>query len=275
MSKPAKFLFSAAITSFALLWSYTASSVLAANAVLKFSPSSGTITEGESLEVEVLVDTDGAEVGAVDVLASFDSSKLEVSASDSGSVFDIVSISGDLGSGDLDVSAFMASGDSSVSGSDQRVVVLTVTARDSSGTVPIVFGFTPGSTSDCNVIEKESIGDILASVGDGSYTLAGAGSEDPTSTPTATTAPDATATPTTASGSTSTPTPTTASGSGATGSTSTPTPTTSSSSSTATPTTSGGTGAVAETPTTGDPITSVIIAFLGITLLFVGVLLAF
>lgn len=251
MKRPAKIIFSILIAF--LLTAFTVGGVRAADATLELSPSSGTIKNGETLNVDIMVNTGGADVGAVDAYLSFDADKFEVTLDDTDSAFDVVRVHPDAGPGEMDVSTFLASGEDSVTGS-ALVAILEVKAKADSGTGSVTLNFTPGATGDCNVIEQDTLDDILSSVTDGSYTLAAG--DEPTPTPTVS----------------PTPTPEGDGDSGDEGDSgddgdeaeATPTPTTVSESS-----------ETKEAPDTGISEFSTFFALLGASLLFSGLLLVF
>ena len=274
--KPAKLLFN--ILTFTVLTFFVASvqEVSAAEAVLKLSPASGAIEEGETLDVDIVVNTGGADVVAVDVVMEFDPSKFEISVDRSKKIFDEMFPSSgeevDNEAGRVRFSTFVSSAGDPFSG-EGAAAVLKVKAKDSSGSGDISFQFTPDVESDCNIVEVNTIADILSSVSGGTYTLAAGG--EPTPTPTAEPeeeAPTPTPTPTPSSSDDVVPTPTLSNGgdggTGAGGSAGDTNDTSGNANDT-----SGGDAPVP--PATGDSTTLMFVALLGFSLLLSGILLVF
>lgn len=177
----------------------------AADAVLELSPSSGEIKEGETLDIDITVNTDGAEISAVDVVLTFEPTELEISVDDSQTLFSVLAPTTedivDNDAGEVRFSNYVSETEETFSGAG-TVLTIKATAKDSSGTATINFLAEEGNAQDSNVVDSETVADILSSVTDGSYTLASStnsisGSPTPTATPTPTpTAVSATPTPT-------------------------------------------------------------------------------
>lgn len=171
--------------------------VMASGPYLKFSPSTGTYTNGSTFTVTIGVDSGSEKSQAVDAWVTFDSSKLEVESIDTASS---PAFSFSLGkniynsSGKFDIS--LASTDMStynatvISGD-----LVTVTFKAlSTGTVNVNFSCTSGSTTDSNIFNVSS-SDVIncASNINGTYTItdsssSSSSSSSSTSTPTPTTA---------------------------------------------------------------------------------------
>lgn len=150
-------------------------SALAATIVL--SPSSKTVTAGQTFTVDILVDTQGADVDGVDVYSlNYNPSILEVV--DASTAISGVQISSgsllavtltNLVSGGTIKFSQVSSGGTSYNGSG-KLATITFKAL-ASGTSAATFDFTPGSTSDSNVAGSGQ--DKLTSVQNGSYTVTG------------------------------------------------------------------------------------------------------
>jgi len=256
--KPAKIFLSSLIFSFFAVFS--ASPVFAADAALSLSPREGEVASGNTLEVDINVDTGGASVSAIDIIVSFDPSKFEVSVDDSSKILSQFYPSDanervDNNAGEVRFNNFVGATEDPFSGQG-TISTLVLTPKVDSGTSSFMFDFTEGSEADCNVIDTATVSDILTTTEDGTYSItAGSGGDGDTSP-----------TPTTAANPTSSPTPSPASR-GAddtedTGGTedSTPTPTTAT-----LPETN-------EAPDTGDSLVSALLTLFGASLLFTGVL---
>ncbi len=161
-------------------------STTASAATLILSPASGTIAPGQTITVDVLLDTKGAAIDGVDVYSlRYNTSVLEVqdvNSSTSGVQIQpgsLVSITlTNMVSGGLIKFSQVSSGGTTYTGSGK---LATITFKGvASGTSPVTFDFTAGSTSDSNVAGAGE--DKLTSVGNGSYTVSAA-TTPPTPTP--------------------------------------------------------------------------------------------
>jgi len=195
MRKPAKLL----CIIFFFIFSFQARCGIAyaADASLSLSPSSGDIGEGETLKADLKVDTNSAEISAVDVVMEFDSDLFEVSLDRSERIFsEMLPAEGervDNESGEITLYTYPSAEDDEQTFSGQgTVVTLEITAKGSSGSGEFSFQFSPGEVTDCNIVEADTVDDILSSVTDGTYTST-AGSSPNQSTPTPTPTPTDTA----------------------------------------------------------------------------------
>ena len=192
--KPAKLLLSILIFSALGCFGLPVREVLASDASLLLAPNHEDVEKGETLDVDIVVNTWDAEVSAVEIYMNFDPGKFEVAVDTSTSVFDeFAPESGrvDNEAGKVYFVAWTSVGSPFVG--EGTVATLKVTAKVDSGEGDITFVFVPGATKDaCLVVERETVENILSIVSDGNYILIPG--SDPTPTPTS--APDPTATPT-------------------------------------------------------------------------------
>ncbi len=162
-----------------------ASSASAATLIL--SPSSGTVSAGGTITVDIMLDTQGAAVDGVDVYSlHYNSSVLEVQDVNSsmsgvqitpGTLLPIT-LTNSVSNGLIQFSQ-VASGGTNYNGSGK---LATITFKGIfNGTSPLTFDFTSGSTSDSNVAGGGL--DKLTSVNTGSITVTG-GTTNPYPTPT-------------------------------------------------------------------------------------------
>ncbi|TSC70575.1 MAG: glycoside hydrolase family protein [Parcubacteria group bacterium Gr01-1014_46] len=165
----------------------------ASAATLILSPSSGNVTAGQTITVDIMLDTKNADIDGVDVYSlHYNPAILEVVDSSSsasgiqitpGSLFPIT-LTNKVTSGVVQFSQ-VTSGGTSYKGAGK---LATITFKGlSNGTSAVTFDFTPGSTSDTNVAGGGK--DELTSVGSGSYTVTGGGVTPPPPPPVDTTAP--------------------------------------------------------------------------------------
>ena len=172
--------------------------VMASGPLLRFSPSTGSYTNGSTFTVTIGVDSGSEKSQAVDAWVTFDSSKLEVESIDTASS---PAFSFSLGkniynsSGKFDIT--MASTDTSTySAAVLSGDLVTVTFKAlSTGTVNVNFSCTSGSTTDSNIFNMSS-NDVIdcGSNVNGTYTITDSSSSSSSSSATSTPTPTTTST---------------------------------------------------------------------------------
>lgn len=172
----------------------TVSPVLAAGPMLKFVPSTGTYTKGESFKVNIGVDSGAEKVQALDVNATFDASKVELVSIDSlnNDTFRFVmdkNIYNDTGKFTLSLYTESGSYEATVITGDLVTVTFLPKAT---GTVNVNFSCTDGSTIDSNINNSLAV-DVIncASNINGVYTITDGGTANPDPTAVPTTPPTA------------------------------------------------------------------------------------
>ncbi len=148
-------------------------------ATLSVSAASGSVSG--TFTIDVNVDTAAANVTGVDAILNYEPSKLEATQITEGAFSSYPKREIDSTNGKIRISA-TASADSPFSGSG-KVATITFRALATSGTTTLTFDYTSGSTTDSNVVEHQTVQDVLTGVTNGSYTLAAAAAS-PTPTPT-------------------------------------------------------------------------------------------
>ncbi|MEA2020239.1 MAG: cohesin domain-containing protein [Patescibacteria group bacterium] len=156
----------------------------AASATLELIPGESTLSFGDTLDVDIVVDSGEALISGVDVVIDFDPDKFDISMNVDDSAFStFMPTTGriDNTTGEINFSAYTEA-EETVSG-EAIVGTLELTPLVDSGEEGLIFDFTLGETEDCNVIEAESVDDILNSVTNGVYTFeAGATTTETTTT---------------------------------------------------------------------------------------------
>lgn len=162
---------------------------MAAGPMLKFSPSTGTYTNGDTFKVTIGVDSGTEKSQGVDAWATFDPSKLEVvsietAASPAFSFALGKNIYNDTGKFDISCSS-TDMGTYQATTLQGDLVVVTFKAK-STGTVNVNFACTAGSSIDSNIFNMSASDVINCALNqNGTYTInAGGGNTDPTATPT-------------------------------------------------------------------------------------------
>lgn len=151
---------------------------LAGSGSLSLEPSSGTFNKGCSFSVAVVIDTGGAETDGTDAIIFYDASRFSITSS---SITSSTSTYADFPGNNVDESGgkITISGLASVSTPFKgRGTLATlqfgVKADAPTGATQIKFDFDPynkGKTTDSNIVERNSIADVLNSVVNGSYTI--------------------------------------------------------------------------------------------------------
>lgn len=170
---------------------------LAAGPMLKFSPSNGTYTNGDTFKITIAVDSGIEKSQGVDAWATFDPTKLEVVSIENAptTAFNFAlgkNIYNDTGKFDISCSSTdMGTYEAKPLLGD--LVVVTFRAKGT-GTANVNFACTAGSTIDSNIFNM-SANDVIncALNQNGIYTInaGGGNTADPTATPIPTTAADA------------------------------------------------------------------------------------
>lgn len=153
--------------------------VLAQQATLSLSPSSGTFNKGCNFSLNIDLNTGGAATDGTDAILIYDTSRFTANSITAGTIYsDYPGNNIDETSGKITVSG-LASVSSAFSGQGTLATVnLTVKETASTGATQIKFDFDPNNkaeTRDSNVVQRGTVADILNSVVNGNYTV-GAGS---------------------------------------------------------------------------------------------------
>lgn len=164
-----------------------ASPAQALAATLSLSPSSGTFNRGCDFTLDVMLDTQGAQTDGTDAIILFDSARFTANQIFEGAIYpDYPGNNIEQASGKITVSG-LASVTQAFTGTGTLArVSFTVKENAPTGTSQVRFDFDPNDktkTTDSNVVERETVNDVLSSVVNGSYTI-GTGSCT-TQTPTA------------------------------------------------------------------------------------------
>lgn len=161
---------------------------------MTLTPTSGTFTNGSTFTVTVGVDSGTEKVIAMDVVMTFDATKLEISSVNkaSNSVFDFTFssstpiIKNDVGRMEITLVKDM----SALQGVELNGSLLTINFRAKAvGTASVSFVCTAGQVNETNIINQSSVDVIDCGANQsGSYIIqAGNGGDTPTATPTPTT----------------------------------------------------------------------------------------
>lgn len=146
----------------------------AAEPGLYFSPSSLTVSKGNTFTTNIILDTEENKVGGAGAKIIFNSDILEVDSITSGAIFDdYPSTTFDNSQGKITISGISSSPNNLYVG---RGTFASITFRaKATGNTTVLFDFTPGSTTDSNIAVSFGNGDILNAVGTLSITVEDSG----------------------------------------------------------------------------------------------------
>lgn len=175
-----------------LIFIFIPKAIFAASATLSLSPAAGSFKVNDTFDVNVVLNAGGGKIGGVDIYLTFDQNKLNLLDIEKGSIFEqYVGKSISNSNGTAAISGMANSPQNAFSGTDTFAIFKFKAV--SAGTSEVKFNFTPPNTRDSNVIDFDSLGDILTSVVNGTYTVTGVGGTGSTG-PTGTTVTGPTAT---------------------------------------------------------------------------------
>ncbi len=165
------------VSAFLLFTFYFTNLVLAQQATLSLSPSSGTFTKGCQFTVDIKLNTGGGQTDGTDAILLYDNARLSTnnSAIASGNIYpDYPGNNVDEAAGRITVSG-LSSVTSAFTGSGTlATVTFTVKSDATDGVGKVRFDFDANDkakTTDSNVVERGTVSDILSSVVDGTYTV--------------------------------------------------------------------------------------------------------
>lgn len=160
-----------------VLWLVFPMTVFAQNPVasLSLTSSSGTFNRSCSYNLDVMVDTGGAETDGTDAILIYDATRFTITSSDitPGTIYPEypgLSVEG----GKISISGFSSASQSFKGSGKLATLKLTIPQTAPTGATQIKFDFDANDktkTSDSNVVERGTIADVLNSVTNGSYTI--------------------------------------------------------------------------------------------------------
>jgi len=171
-----KILFSFLFALFLNLYSiFPIPSSLAAGASLALSPASGTVNKGCSFSVDISLNTGGAQTDGTDAIVFYDPTRLTATAIKSGTIYsDYPGNSIDASTGKITVSGLSPVGSTFSSSGILATINFTVLEAAPLGATQVKFDFDPadkGKTNDSNIVERDTVSDVLSQVTDASFTV--------------------------------------------------------------------------------------------------------
>lgn len=149
--------------------------ILAQAATLALSPSSGTANKGCSFSLNIILNTGVAQTDGTDAVLIYDPTRFTANSITNGTIYpDYPGSSIDPQAGKITISG-LASISSAYSGQGTLATInFNVGSNAPAGVSQIKFDFDPndkGKTTDSNVVQRDTVVDILNTVTDGSYTI--------------------------------------------------------------------------------------------------------
>ena len=142
----------------------------ASAAILSLDPISGTYTAGDTIDVEVVLDTENEDVIGAEVIIQFDSAKLEVETAELGDLFASKIVDGSISYGKIIFEA-KAIGSNTFNGIDTFATITFNAVADGEANVDIKF-VAQGETTDSAVEANDITGtDLLTQVDNAVFTI--------------------------------------------------------------------------------------------------------
>lgn len=152
---------------------YTPVSVYAAT--LSLSPSSGTFNKNCKISLKVDLDTGASQTDGADAIIKYDASRFTATSITPGTVYpDYPGSNIDAAAGKITISGLASFSQPFTGQGTLATINLTVAENAPTGLTSIKFDFDPNDkakTTDSNVVERNTIADVLNSVVDGNYTI--------------------------------------------------------------------------------------------------------
>lgn len=162
------------------------SPVAAFAATLSLSPSSGTFNRGCSFTLTINVDTAGAQTDGTDAIVRFDPTRVSATNVNPGSIYNDYPGTNIDSTGKITISG-LASVSTPFQGSGTLATLdFSVPSVAPAGATALTFDFDssdPTKTTDSNVVERNTVKDVLTSVTNGNYTIGTGSCASQTSTP--------------------------------------------------------------------------------------------
>lgn len=148
--------------------------VAAFAATLSLSPASGTFNKGCTFKLNVNVDTGGAQTDGTDAIIRFDPTRASATQITPGNIYSDYPGTNIDSTGKITISG-LASVSSPFSGNGTLATIdFSVPSTAPTGATAITFEFDPNDptkTTDSNIVERNTVKDVLTSVTNGNYTI--------------------------------------------------------------------------------------------------------
>lgn len=155
-------------------------------ATLSLSPSTGTFNKGCSFTLTINVDTAGAQTDGTDAVIRFDPTRVSASNINTGTIYNDFPGTNIDSTGKITISGLAAVSAPFQGSGTLATIDFTVPSVAPTGATALTFDFdssNPTKTTDSNVIERNTVKDVLTSVTNGSYTIGSDSCATQTGTP--------------------------------------------------------------------------------------------
>lgn len=160
------------ITIIMFILSFPASALAA---TLSLVPATGTANRGCNFAVNIELDTTGAATDGTDAILKYESSKLLASSVTEGSIYpDYPGTNIDPANNRITISGLAAVNQAFIGRGVLATINFTVPPTAPTGATSVTFDFDPNDktkTTDSNVVERNTVIDVLSSIGNGNYTI--------------------------------------------------------------------------------------------------------
>ena len=151
-----------------------ASPVSALAATLVLSPATGTFNRGCNFTLVINLDTAGAQTDGTDSILNFDPTRLTASNITEGTIYSDYPGTNIDSTGKITISGLASVAQPFTGSGVLATISFLVPANAPTGAAQVTFDFdpaNPGKTTDSNVVERNTVKDVLSSVTNGSYTI--------------------------------------------------------------------------------------------------------
>lgn len=145
---------------------------LALAATLSLNPATGSFTTGCSYSANIVLDTAGAQTDGVDAVIDYDPSRYTITSLTKGTLYpDYPAL--DYQNSKISISGIAAPTQpySNSGGATFATINFTIPQNAPTGAANLNFEFSPGSTTQSNVVQTGTIAQLLSNVVNGNYTI--------------------------------------------------------------------------------------------------------
>lgn len=150
------------------------SPAMALAATLSLSPSSGTFNRGCAFTLSVNLDTATSQTDGTDAILNFDPTRISASSITAGTIYSDYPGTNIDATGKITISGLASVAQPFTGSGIFATIAFSVPANAPTGAAQVTFDFdsaNPTKTTDSNVVERNTVKDVLTSVTNGSYTI--------------------------------------------------------------------------------------------------------
>lgn len=146
----------------------------ASAATLSLSPASGTFNRGCTFTLSVNLDTAGSQTDGTDAILNFDPTRISATNITAGTIYSDYPGTNIDSTGKITISGLASVAQPFTGSGIFATIAFSVPANAPTGAAQVTFDFDPANptkTTDSNVVERNTVKDVLTSVTNGSYTI--------------------------------------------------------------------------------------------------------